>query len=145
MEDFATGYYETSLAPDDVLTGIRIPAPPARSAMAYLRYTTTTLEDRPFVCVGVRLTLGEDGKTCEDARVAIGAASPAPVRARLAEEALKGQVLSDELFNDVCGKAAEGIEPSDDIRGPASYRLEMIKVFFRRAAKEAWESARESL
>ncbi|MDP6619302.1 MAG: FAD binding domain-containing protein [Nitrospinota bacterium] len=58
VEDLSRGYYETCLGPDEVLTGIRLPAPEPRSGMAYLRYTTTTEEDRPFVCVGVRLKVG---------------------------------------------------------------------------------------
>ena len=113
--------------------------------MAYLRYTTTTLEDRPFVCVGVALALAEDGKTCAGARVGVGAASPAPVRASGAEEVLKGQEVSEDLLRAAAERAADGIEPIDDVRGPASYRLEMVKVFFRRAAEKALTSARENL
>ena len=145
VEDLCTGYYETLLAPDEILTSIRLPAPALRSGMAYLRYTTTTLEDRPFVCVGVALALAEDGKTCAGARVGVGAASPAPVRASGAEEVLKGQEVSEDLLRAAAERAADGIEPIDDVRGPASYRLEMVKVFFRRAAEKALASARENL
>ena len=92
----------------------------------------------------VRRTVGDDGKRCEDARVAVGAAGPAPVRAVAAEEALRGQDLSEELLDAASERAVEGIDPIDDVRGPASYRLEMVKVFFRRAARQAWKSAREA-
>ncbi|MFQ5914987.1 MAG: FAD binding domain-containing protein [Nitrospinota bacterium] len=145
VEDLFVGYYETSLRMDEVLCEIRLPAPPQRSGLAYHRYTTTTLEDRPFVCVGVGLKVSADGKKCEDARVAVGGASPAPTRATAAEEALRGADLSEELFGAASERAVEGIEPIDDVRGPASYRLEMVKVFFRRAARDAWRSAREKL
>ncbi len=145
VEDLFQGYYETRLRTDEVLTGIELPAPPPRSGLAYLRYTTTTSEDRPFVCVGVRLTVSADGSRCEDARVAVGAASPVPVRAAAAEKALRGHDLTDELLQAASEHAVEGIEPIDDVRGPASYRLEMVKVFFRRAAHEAWRLAREKL
>ena len=145
VEDLFVGYYETCLKPDEVMTEINLPPPPHRSGISYHRFTTTTLEDRPFVCVGVQLTVGEDGKKCEDARVAVGAASPAPVRARAAEDALKGRDLSDDLFQTASEQVVQGIEPIDDVRGPASYRLAMTKVFFRRAAQNAWQSAREKL
>lgn len=144
VEDLSRGYYETCLGPDEVLTGIRLPAPEPRSGMAYLRYTTTTEEDRPFVCVCVRLKVGEDGRRCEDARVAVGAAGPTPVRAIGAEEALRGEDLSEELLAAAAERAVEGIDPIGDVRGPASYRLEMVKVFFRRAAGAAWTSAKEA-
>ncbi len=145
VESLCRGYYENSLAPDEILTSIRLPTPASRSGMAYLRYTTTTLEDRPFVCVSVGLALAEDGKTCVDARVGVGAVSPSPVRASRVEEVLKGQEVSEELLREAAEYVVDGVEPIDDVRGPASYRLEMAKVFFRRSAEKAWTLARKKL
>ncbi len=145
VEDLFVGYYETCLSPREIMTEINLPRPPHRSGMSYHRFTTTTLEDRPFVCVGVQLTVAEGGKKCEDARVAVGAASASPVRARSAEDVLRGQDISDDLLQAASERVVEGIEPIDDIRGPASYRLAMVRVFFRRAVQDAWRSARENL
>ncbi|MFQ5691416.1 MAG: FAD binding domain-containing protein [Nitrospinota bacterium] len=141
LEELFVDYYETCLEPDEVLTEIRIPAPAPGSVGVYTRFTTTPAEDRPLLGVGMVLTLTEDG-TCADARVSLGASTPVPVRARAAEEALRGQPATEEVFARAGRAAAEEIEPLNDFRGSADYRREIVKVIVRRTALRALERAR---
>ncbi len=141
LEELFVDFYETSLEPGEVLTEIRIPALSADSVGVYTRFTTTPAEDRPLLGVGMVLTLDKDG-TCTDARISLGASTPIPVRARAAEEALKGQPATEEVFAKAGLAASEEITPLDDFRGSADYRREIIKVIVRRTAMRALERAR---
>ena len=113
----------------------------ADSVGVYTRFTTTPAEDRPLLGVGMVLTLDKDG-TCTDARISLGASTPVPVRVRAAEEALKGQPATEEVFAKAGLAASEEITPLDDFRGSADYRREIIKVIVRRTAMRALERAR---
>ncbi|MBI2879988.1 MAG: xanthine dehydrogenase family protein subunit M [Candidatus Tectomicrobia bacterium] len=141
LEKFFVDYYETCLKPDEVLTEIRIPALPPGSVGVYTRFTTTPAEDRPLLGVGMVLSLAKD-KTITDARISLGASTPVPIRARAAEEALRGQPATEEVFARAGKAASEEVKPLDDFRGSADYRREIIKVIVRRTALRALERAR---
>ena len=82
----------------------------------------------------------EDEKLkCEDVRIAMGVVAPRPIRAKKAEAALKGRVLSDKLVAEIAEIAQSEASPRDSIRGEAWYRSEMIKVLVRRAIMKAIE------
>jgi len=69
LDGFFTDYYENALAPDEVLTEVRIPPMPPGAVGVYHRFTTTPAESRPLVGVGVVLVAGRD-RVCRRARVA---------------------------------------------------------------------------
>jgi len=82
----------------------------------------------------------EDEKLkCEDVRIAMGVVAPRPIRAKKAEAALKGKVLSEKLIAEVAEIAESEASPRDSVRGEAWYRREMIKVLVRRAIMKAIE------
>lgn len=140
IEEFFVDYYETCLEPGEVLTEIGIPAHPVGSVGVYTRFTTTPAEDRPLLGVGMVLNMDDD--TVADARVSLGASTAIPVRARAAEEALKGQPATEEVFAKAGQAASDEVTPLDDFRGSADYRREIIKVIVRRTGMRALERAR---
>ncbi len=77
--------------------------------------------------------LKDERLTIEDARIAMGVVAPRPIRAKKAEAALKGKIVSPELFEEIGNIAASEAQPKDSIRGEAWYRSEMIKVLAKRA------------
>ena len=91
--------------------------------------------DLAIVGVGVVLT-SEDG-TCKNASIALGAVAPTPLRAKRAEDAIKGQRFGDEIIERAAQLAAEESRTIDDVRASAEYRREMVKVLVRRAIKQA--------
>jgi carbon-monoxide dehydrogenase medium subunit len=135
MKDFLKGFYETALQPDEIVTHVRIPLPPEGTRGAYEKYVTRSSEDRP--CVGVAAILGMNGNTCQDLRVAVGAAAEVPQRFRDIEMRAHGQPLDDDLVQAVADGYAERIETLADMRGSAWYRTEMIRVWVRRAIRRA--------
>jgi carbon-monoxide dehydrogenase medium subunit len=132
-EDFFVDAYETSLQEDEVLTEIRIPAPPGKSGIAYLKFGYL---ERPSVGVAVALTLNGG---VSDARVAVGCAGPAPKRVPEAEELLKGKSIEEASRNlasagQVAGRAAQAIS---DLHGAQDYKEHIVGVLLKRAFQRA--------
>jgi len=88
------------------------------------------------ISVGVRLDLAEDG-ACQDARIALGAAGPAPFRATAAEQALVGQLPSPEVFTEAANRAMAAASPETDALASAWYRTRMVGVMVERALSAA--------
>jgi len=133
--DFFRGLFETAVGHDEVLSEIRLRYLPPNSATGYIKHSRRE-GDFAIVGTGVALTVG-DGKVCKNIRIALGAVGPTPLRAKSAEDYLKGKVLDDKTIADAAEHANEGADPPSDMHGSRDYRLEMIKVFTRRTIKLA--------
>jgi carbon-monoxide dehydrogenase medium subunit len=139
LTEWFTDFYETALQPDELVTELILPPPPASVRSAYLKLVTRSAEDRP--CLGVAAFVDVDsGATCRDLRVVIGAAAATPQEAAAAEKKAIGQPLTPELIREVAEDYAAAIEPISDLRGSAWYRTQMIKVFVRDAILQAMEA-----
>ncbi len=129
--DFILGGYETALKPGELVTGVRIPAPPPGIRSTYVKFTTGSSEERP--CAGVAAIVHRQNGVCRELRLAIGAVSPKPVRIHGGEAMARNQELTAELIERVAAEAARTIDPIDDIRGPAEYKRHLVGVLARRA------------
>ena len=127
----------------EVLTGIRLPAPPDGAATAFMKIMRRKAEDLSTAAVSAHLSIGGKGRTVQSCRIALGAVAPFPFRARSAEAILIGQVLSPELLCTAAEAARGEARPIDDMRGSAEYRSEMIAVLVRRAVAAAAERTGE--
>ena len=137
-----TGPGQTSLRPGELLVALHLPAPPPRTADAYLRLIPRTEMDIAVVGAAVRVTLASDG-TCREARVALGAGAPPALRVPEAEAALVGTRLEDAALERLAAAARDAARPIDDKRGTVAYRRQVAGVLARRAAARAFERARE--
>jgi carbon-monoxide dehydrogenase medium subunit len=134
MREFFKGVNETGVAGDELLTEITAPVPEARTEASYQRATRTSV-DLAQASAAVRLS-SDDGATVSQARIAIGACAPVPVRCNAAEEILVGLDLNDpdRAAIDLAAARAEWeTSPICDIRGSDEYRREVSKVLVRRA------------
>jgi carbon-monoxide dehydrogenase medium subunit len=134
LDDFFIDYYETALQPGEILTEIHVP-PPQRTAWYHIKFTPRSIED--FATVGVALTLRVNGGTCEDVRLGLNSVASTIIRARRAEEVLRGKQINDAILREMGEIAATEVDPIDDNRGSAEYKREMVKVLVRRATQEA--------
>jgi aerobic carbon-monoxide dehydrogenase medium subunit len=139
IADFFRGFYETALAPDEILVRVTVPAPLVGTSGAYRRYTTRSSEDRPCVAVAALVRLDGDG-ACEELRVAVGAATETPARFPELEAATSGRPVHEAAQLLADGYASR-IDPLDDLRGSSWYRTEMIRVWVRRTVVAAAEAA----
>ena len=137
MLDIFRGPGKTSLAANELLVELEIPAPPAHSAGCYLRHTPREEMDIAVVGVAAFLVLAPHSKTCQEARIALGAVAPTPIRVPTTEALLAGNSLNKELITQVAEKTAEAASPISDIRSSAEYRRELVRVLTRRALKAA--------
>jgi carbon-monoxide dehydrogenase medium subunit len=132
VAELTTGYYETSLGPGEIITGVEIPVPAPGTAGEYHKYRSTGSEDRP--CVGVAAVVRLDGDgTCSDLRVCVGAASAIPLRLAEVEQGTRGQLVDAGLAGRVGEAYAAAIRPISDVRGSAWYRREVIRALVSRA------------
>ncbi len=134
LDEFFIDYYQTALEPGELLTEIHVP-PPQRSGWSHIKFTPRSVED--FATVGVAITLQARNGTCEDVRVALNSVASTIVRARKAEEVLRGKTIDDATLQEMGEVASTECDPTDDNRGSADYKREMVKVLVRRAAQEA--------
>lgn len=139
IDDFFLGAFETALAPDEILTAIRIPAPPAQSGGAYVKFERK-VGDYAIAAAAVQLALNADG-TIASAGLALTNAGYTPIRSSRAEEALVGQAASDEAFKRAADLAAEDADPTADLRGDADYKRAMARTMTLRALRIAAQRA----
>jgi len=133
--DFFVAFYETSLAPDEIVTAVEVPLPAAGTGAVYEKFVTRSAEDRP--CVGVFAAARAAGGTFSDIRVSVGAAAEIPQRFADLEALGAGTDLSLDVCRAIADGYASRIETLDDVRGSAWYRTEMIRVWVRRALERA--------
>ena len=134
-DELFAGYYETVLEPGEVITQVLVPAPTRPLKTAYLKFLPRTADDYPTVGVAVALDV-VDGR-CEDARIGISAAGPTPLRARAAEDLLRGETLNPDVLRSAAATVPPITDPVSDHRGSANYKRRMAEVFVRRALEQA--------
>src|SRR5215475_1098640 len=79
IEELFVDFYTTSLAEDEILTQVLLPPLPARSGIDYIRFSSSSVVDKPSVGVAVRLTLDSDSETIQTARIVLGCVGATPV------------------------------------------------------------------
>ena len=136
---FYKGLYDTALARNEILTEIRIPAPPPKSGGAYVKLKRKT-GDFAVAAAAVQLTLGKNGAV-ESARIALTNAGLTPVEAADAAKYLVGKTPDDKTIADAAKMAAAKSQPSADRRGSVEYKKEMARVLTARALKKAVQRA----
>jgi carbon-monoxide dehydrogenase medium subunit len=141
VEDFSKDYLEVALEPDEMLTEIQVPLPPARTGTAYEKLMVMK-GDMGIVGAAVSITLRPGDGVCENVRIALGSAASVPLRAKKAEKRLIGKVVNDALIAEAGEVASAESDPPPDVHGSSEYRREMVKVFVRRAAIKALERAK---
>jgi len=135
LEKFFVDYYQTDLRPGEILTEIRVPLPARPLGWAHIKFLPRSQED--FATVGVALVLRGNRNHCEDIRLALNSVAPTILRARKAEEVLRGKEITNDRIRQMAEMAANEIDPMDDNRGSADYKRDVTKVLVRRAAQEA--------
>lgn len=137
--EFFVDTFTTSVVRDEILTEIRIPYLPRGSGSAYIKHSRRE-GDFAIVSSGAVVTTGP-GNTCKDVRISLGAVAATPIRAKSAEEYLKGKKLNDSEIMEAAKRANSEADPPSDMHGSRDYRMDMIGVFTKRALKLALSRA----
>jgi carbon-monoxide dehydrogenase medium subunit len=134
VEELFTGYFETVLGRDELITSVVVPAQGARRAV-YLKCTTRAVHDWP--ALGVAVSLDSDGTTVQDARVVVSAATEMPGRLAGVEQALRGGRAADALWRQAGEAAVEAAQLISDSQGSAAYKKQLVRVYVARALAAA--------
>jgi CO/xanthine dehydrogenase FAD-binding subunit len=140
LTEFFVGPGQTVLQPDEVITEVLVPLPPKQTKGAFYKLAIRRYMDIAIVDVAVLLTVNSDGAII-NARIALGAVAPTPIRAYEAEERLKGYPLDELLAKEAAELAQQAARPITDQRGSAEYRRLMVERLTRRLLLQAYQAA----
>jgi carbon-monoxide dehydrogenase medium subunit len=132
--DLFQDYLTTSLAYDEVITDVRLPALDGYG-FGYQKFTRRA-EDWAMVGVCTLVNRAADG-TCDDVRIGLTQMGSTPLRATAAENALRGGQLDDASIAAAAEQAAEGTDPPGDLNATPEYKRHLARVLTRRALEEA--------
>lgn len=127
---------KTSLVKGEFVTSVFLPARPAKSGDAYLRFIPRTEMDIAVVGCGISLTLDGAG-TCTAARVGLGAVAATVLVVEDGAKALIGTKVDDDALDKLAAAASAACKPIDDKRGTVAFRTHVAGVLAKRAAKIA--------
>jgi carbon-monoxide dehydrogenase medium subunit len=132
VDEFYKDIFLTALEPGEVVTGFSLSVQKA-GKQAFMKVTKTATT-WPIVSVAVNVFLKEG--VVESARIALGVAGPTPLRAKKAEEYLKGKTLDDETILKASQLSIEGVRPPEDVNASSDYRKHLLSVLVKRCLKQ---------
>jgi carbon-monoxide dehydrogenase medium subunit len=134
---FFTGPYSTALAPDEILTEVRLPVWPGGHA-----FTEFSRIHANFAVVAVAALVVADGDRIRRASVTLAGMGPTPVRAQSAERALQNTPGDAEAIRGAARAAVADLSPPADLHASAETRLTLAEVYLRRGLELAVSRAR---
>jgi aerobic carbon-monoxide dehydrogenase medium subunit len=138
-DDLFVSNFMTSLEPNEMITEIRIPTPPAGSGGTYLKLERKVGD---FATVGVAVQISLDDGHIAQAGIGLTSVGPRNLKAREAEAALSGAEPTGEVFAEAASLAAQAAQPMADVRGSIAYKRHVVEVYVRRGLARALEIAR---
>jgi aerobic carbon-monoxide dehydrogenase medium subunit len=130
-DHFFKGLFETALGPQDVLTGIRVPAATAQTRVGFAEFA---MRRGDYAMVGLAATARADGKGLADVRLAFFGVDHTPLRARKAEAALATSKLDEAI-----AALDADLDPPDDIQASGKVKKHLAGVLLRRVASQLME------
>lgn len=143
LHEFFLGPRKTARRADELLSCIQLPVisnqPPVSNLQSTSAFYKLGLRQADAISiVSVAVWLERDGEKIRDARIALGAVAPRPLRATRAEEILRGQPYNAPNLKEAARVAAAECAPIDDLRASAKYRRRIVAVYTRRMIEQAW-------
>lgn len=142
-EDFTLDFYETALQYNELLTEIQVPPLPPNTGVKFTKFSQIE-GDLGLASVAMSITLDEKKETCSDVRIALGGVATAPMRAKKAEDILKGKKITDALLDEAGQVASEEATPTTDVQASEEYRRDLVKVLVKRVGNEALARAKKA-
>jgi carbon-monoxide dehydrogenase medium subunit len=136
VENFFKGPKESVLRKNELLKEIFIPNPAEFSSGSYIKLMRRNALDLALVGVAAYLRLDANGKICKEARIALGAVAPTPIRVPQAEEVLTDRPIDITQAGEAGRVASQVCRPITDIRSTSGYRCSMVEVLTKRAVIE---------
>ncbi len=139
IEEFFLDAYTSALAPDELVSEIRVKTPAPGSGGAYLAFKRSA---PVYASASAAVQLALEGDTCREARIVLGAVGLTPLRAAAAEGELRGKVLEPQAIERAAEAARSVADPQPDMRGSAEYKKALVAALVKRAIGAAAKRAR---
>ncbi len=130
------GNATTRLAPNEILTEIRVPAPLPNSHGVYLRYSTRPAIDFALVQVAALLIREEPDGVCREARLVVGALAPTPVEAQQAAAILNGQRFTHDVVAAAADAAVKEVKIVPHIFLEPAAKRRLARAFLAEALQQ---------
>lgn len=142
IHDFYISAGKVDLKHNELLTAILIKKESYEGYKGhYIKYAMRNAMDIATTGCSANVRLSADKKTFEDVRIAYGVAAPVPVRARSAEELIRGKAVTAENIEEFAKKCLDDVNPRTSWRASKALRLHLIEELSRRAVTEAVKKA----
>ena len=142
IHDFYISAGKVDLKHNELLTSILIRKESYEGYSGhYIKYAMRNAMDIATTGCSANVKLSADKKTFEDVRIAYGVAAPVPVRARSAEELIRGKAVTAENIEEFAKKCLDDVNPRTSWRASKALRLHLIEELSRRAVTEAVKKA----
>lgn len=135
VEDFITGVGKTVIGADELITQVNIPEMNKNSGSAFSKKGRVKAD---IAKINMAVYLEREDNICKDCRIVLGSVAVKAIRAKEAEDLLKGQTVSTSLIDKIAKKASEEIKPIDDIRSSVEYRTDIARVMVEDTVRIAW-------
>jgi carbon-monoxide dehydrogenase medium subunit len=134
VEELFSGYYETVLAKNELISSVQVPAQGTAQA-AYMKVTTGSVDDWP--ALGIAVVIEGDRDIAKSVRIVASAATEKAMRLKSAEAVLSGKRIDDTLLGEAADAAVNEAAFISDVRGSAPYKRELMRVYVQRAVRAA--------
>ena len=135
LDEFFLGPGSTVLEANEIITEIRFPTAKMRKG-AFLKLGRRNALAISVASVAVLVEIDSGGSAFGDVRIALGAVAPTPMRAKSAENTLRGKPVSERVVERAAIVALEDVQPISDVRASAEYRKEVVKILLQRALRQ---------
>jgi len=134
LKDFIRDAYETALAQDELVSEVVVKIPPKNSGGAYLAFKRAA-PVYPTASAAVQLTM--EGELCSDVTIALGCVGLTAIKATDAEDAVRGQPITERSLAKAVDAARDAADPQPDMRGSADYKRALVGALLKRAIEVA--------
>ncbi len=136
-EDFFVAMFSTALAPDEVLTEIRVPVLDGERSV----YLKAARRPSDFAMVGVasRLKISPD-QTCEQIAIGVTGVTDRPYRCVAVENALRGQKLNTKIIEEAAARVTDGVDVAEDLHASKKFRSHLARLYTARAIQAALQA-----
>ncbi|SHH18904.1 xanthine dehydrogenase subunit XdhB [Clostridium grantii] len=138
ISEYYTGPGRVCLKNGELLTAIYITKDNYENFSGnYIKYAMRNAMDIATLGCSVSCKLNQEKNIIEDVHIAFGVAGPVPMRCFKAEEAIKGKLITEEMFNTFSSIVLTEVNPRSSWRASKELRLQLVEELSKRCLKEA--------